>query len=145
MKFNRPRCSHVCLLWYGSSQVSSAIGKNNQNSEWFFIIIWEPLSGTGMHFRKKWKHCIFFNRTSGPICCFYRTFTFFIGKTDKTDSFQELWVQKMYLIRKLVRDRTADVFFKNKCRSWPFLVCMILNWIYLWKIIYFLNTIKYFS
>ena len=60
MKFNRPRCSHVCLLWYGSSRVSSSIGKNNRNSEWFFIINWEPLCGTVTNFRKKMKHHIFF-------------------------------------------------------------------------------------
>jgi len=60
MKFNRPRCSHAYLLWYGSSRVSSAIGKNNRNSEWFFIIKWEPLCGTGTLFQKKMKHHIFF-------------------------------------------------------------------------------------
>ena len=90
MKFNRPRCSHVCLLWYGSSQVSSAIGKNNRNSEWFFIIKWGPLCGTGTNFRKKMKHHIFFQSDiwADIYVCFYQTFTFFIGKTDKTDSFQ---------------------------------------------------------
>ena len=60
MKFNRPRCSHACLLLYGSSRVSSAIGKNNRNSEWSFIIKWEPLFGTGTNFPKKMKHHIFF-------------------------------------------------------------------------------------
>jgi hypothetical protein len=40
------------LLWYGSFRVSSALGKKNRNSEWFFIIIWEPLCGTGTNSSK---------------------------------------------------------------------------------------------
>jgi hypothetical protein len=66
VKFNWPWCTHACLLWYGSSRVSAAIGKNNRNSEWFFIIIWEPLCGTGTNFWKIWKHCIFMKSTK-PI------------------------------------------------------------------------------
>ena len=63
----------VCCLfiWYGSSLVSSDIGKHNHNSKWFFIIIWKSLCGTGTNFRKKWKHRLLFNRTSGPIFMFF--------------------------------------------------------------------------
>jgi hypothetical protein len=53
-------CSHGCLLWCGSSRVSSSIRKNNRNSEWFLIIIWEPLCRMGTNFRKKWKTSHFF-------------------------------------------------------------------------------------
>jgi hypothetical protein len=31
----------------------------HRNSEWFFIIKWEPLCGTGTNFGKKMKHHIF--------------------------------------------------------------------------------------
>ena len=57
------------LACYGTEALGShpAIGKEESNSEWFFIIIWEPFCRTVTNFRKKWKHHIFFNRTSGPI------------------------------------------------------------------------------
>ena len=68
-------CSHGCLLWCGSSRVSSSIRKNNRNSEWFLIIIWEPLCRMGTNFRKKWKTSHFFSiRHLGRyLCCFYGT------------------------------------------------------------------------
>jgi hypothetical protein len=47
VKFNRPGCSHACLLWYGSSRVSSDIGKNNQNSsnKYQFYSLWFDQTG----------------------------------------------------------------------------------------------------
>ena len=106
-------CSHGCLLWCGSSQ--GLILHQKEQSEFRMVLNYNmrTIMRNGYEFLEKMKTSHFFSiRHLGRyLCCFYGTFTFFIGKTDKTDSFQELWVQKMYLIRKLVRDRTADVFF----------------------------------
>ena len=75
VKFNRAWCSHACLLWYGSSRVSSCHRKRRigiPNGSLLFSI----------------------GHLGRYLCCFYRTFTFFISKTDKTNSFQELWTYK---------------------------------------------------
>ena len=56
----------------------------------------------GYKFPKKMKTSHFFSigHLGRYLCCFYQTFTFFISKTDKTDSFQELW----YVLSKYGQD-----------------------------------------
>ena len=49
--------------------------------------------GKGTNLRKKkTSHLFSIGHLGWYWCCFYRTFTIFIGKTDKIDSFQELCV-----------------------------------------------------
>ena len=74
----------------------------------------------GYEFPEKIKTSHFFFNLGRYLCCFYRTFTFFIGKTNKTDSFQELCLPHLFIIYTSMRLSSylwELVVFRNHVQS----------------------------
>jgi hypothetical protein len=92
VKFNRSWCSHACLLFVMVRKLSGLIRHWKAQSEFRMVLHYnmKTIMRNGYELPEKMKTSHFFliGHLGRYLCCFYLTFTFFIGKSDKTDSFQ---------------------------------------------------------
>jgi hypothetical protein len=84
------------LACYGTEALRSHPGIGKEESEFRMVLHYNmrTILRNGNEFPEKNENIAFFSigHLGRYLCCFYLTFTFFIGKTDKTDNFQELWL-----------------------------------------------------
>jgi hypothetical protein len=88
-------------------KLSGLIRHRKEQSKFQMILYYKmrTIMRNGYEFPEKIKTSHFFFNLGRYLCCFYRTFTFFIGKTNKTDSFQELCLPLSEL--NVIKNRSA--------------------------------------